>query len=452
MSIRNRRAHRHAKTHIIGFGAAGVVGFIVLGIIALAFSMGSLVDSWLQDLPDYSSADAYLVAEPTEVYDAKGNTIAEFYLENRKSVTEDQVSSYVLKGTVDTEDVRFYQHNGVDIQGILRAVVVQITGGSEGASTITQQLVRNTVLKDEQFDQTLKRKVREAYIAIQMEKTYSKDQILMMYLNTIYYGHSAYGIEAASITYFNKSASDLTLAEAATLIGIPNSPSTYDPTVNYDLCLQRRNTVLDRMLSAGDITQEEHDEAQAEPITLNLGSSVMSSQGTYPYFTDYVKTILQEDFSNDTVFQGGLKVYTTIDPDCQAAAEDAVTTQLDSLGNDRLDAALVAIDPSTGYIKAMVGGKDYSTNQFNLATQARRQPGSSFKAFTLTAAISQGMNPNIYLNCNSPQQITSSWKVQNYGNTSYGTITLRRATEVSSNTGYAQVAEAIGADSIVSTA
>jgi membrane peptidoglycan carboxypeptidase len=206
------------------------------------------------------------------------------------------------------------------------------------------------------------------------------------------------------------------------------------------------------MLTAGDITQEEHDAAQAEDLNINLGSTDLSTKGTYPYFTDYVKTLLEEDFSDDTLFKGGLKVYTTLNPTYQAAAEDAVATQLDKIGNDSLDCGMVAIDPSNGYVVAMVGGRDYDESQFNLATQARRQPGSSFKAITLTAAISQGMNPNIYLNCNSPLQITSSWKVQNFANTSYGTITLARATELSSNTGYAQVANAIGADSIVSTA
>lgn len=451
MGVRKRRARNRSRTHIVGFGLAGVLGFIALLIIALAISVGALVNSWLQDLPDYQSADAYLVAEPTQVYDADNNVIAEYYLQNRRSVTKDQVSQYVLQGTVDTEDVRFYQHNGVDPQGIARAIIVQFTGGSEGASTITQQLVRNTVLSNEQFEQTLKRKVREAYIAIQMEKKYSKDQILMMYLNTIYYGHSAYGIQAASITYFNKDAKDLTLAEAALLVGLPQSPSYYDPTKNPEAATTRRNTVLDRMLTAGHITQEEHDEAQQEPLTLNEGT-VMDQQGTYPYFTDYVKTLLQEDFDQDTIMKGGLRVYTTLDPSAQQAAQDAVDTVLTNFGNDDLEAALVAIDPSNGYIKAMIGGRDYNANQYNLATQAKRQPGSSFKAFTLAAAIREGMNPDIYINANSPIQVTSSWNVQNYGNESYGIITLREAMAVSSNTAFAQVAQAIGADKIVAAA
>ena len=177
MGIRTRRAHMHSRTHIVGFGAAGVVGFIALLVIALCLSMGAVISNWLEDLPDYTSADSYLVAEPTRVYDASGNEIATYYLQQRRSVDLDQVSPYVLKGTVDTEDKRFYQHNGVDPQGILRAFVGQATGRGEqgGGSSITQQLVRNTILSDEQFEMSLKRKVREAYIAIQMEKMYTKD-------------------------------------------------------------------------------------------------------------------------------------------------------------------------------------------------------------------------------------------------------------------------------------
>ena len=194
MGIRTRRARAHSKTHFVGFGIAGVFGFIALLVVTLALSLGAVVSTWLEDLPDYTSADAFLVAEPTRVFDADGNEIVAYYLQNRRSVDLDQISDYVKKGTVDTEDSRFYSHNGIDIEGIMRAVVVQLTGGSEGGSTITQQLVRNTVLSDEQFENSLRRKVREAYIAIQMEKTYTKDQILSMYLNTIYYGNGAYGM------------------------------------------------------------------------------------------------------------------------------------------------------------------------------------------------------------------------------------------------------------------
>ena len=454
MGIRDRRARTHSKTHIVGFTAVGVLGFVTLLVLAMTVSVGAVVESWLQNLPDYTSADAYLVAEPSQVYDSQDNVIASFYIENRQPITHEQVSSYVLDGTVDVEDERFYQHNGIDPAGIARAVYSQLSGRFEGASTITQQLVRNTVLSDEQFDETLKRKVREAYIAIQMEKMYSKDQILMMYLNTIYYGHGAYGIETASKTYYNTSASELTLAQAATLVGLPNSPSYYDPTVNPDACKQRRNKVLDNMLRLGSITQEQHDAATAEELNLNLGSTSTVSDSTYPYWTNYVKGLLEGDFSVDTINQSGLKIHTTIDPTYQDAAQAAVEKFLSDSGNTELEQALVAIDPATGYIKAMVGGRDYygstSAAQVNSAT-ALRQPGSSFKPFTLVAALNAGMNPTVRINCNSPITIFGS-RFQNYGNTSYGTQTLTGATTVSSNTGYLQVAEAIGVDSVVSTA
>ena len=451
MGVRKRRARKNARTHIIGFGIAGIFGFITLLVAALAMSLGTLVTSWLQDLPDYNSADAYLVSEPTQIVDVNGSVIAEYYLQNRRSVEIDQVSDYVLKGIVDIEDLRFYRHNGVDPQGIVRAVVRQLSGGSEGASTITQQLVRNTVLSEEQFDYTLRRKVREAYLAIQMEKMYTKDQILMMYLNTIYFGHQAYGIQAASVTYFNKNASDLSLAEAATLCGLPQSPSNYDPIQNPELAKTRRDIVLEHMYDAGDITQEEMEEAINTPLETNPGE-FLESESKQPYFTDYVKSLLLEDFDQDTVFQGGLKVFTTIDPGYQEAAENAVNQRLEEIGDETLDAAMVAIDPDTGYIKAMVGGRDYNISQYNSATQARRQPGSSFKLFTLVAALREGMDPNIYLNCNSPMSFGPTWTVQNFGNTSYGNRTLADAFAISSNTGFVQVAEAIGADKIVEVA
>ncbi len=456
MGIRTRRAHLHSRTHIVGFGIAGAIGFVALLIVAVSLSMGAVISGWLEDLPDYTSADSYVVAEPTRVYDASGAEIATYYLQQRRSVTLEEISPYVLKGTVDTEDKRFYQHNGVDPQGILRAVAGQLTGKSEqgGGSSITQQLVRNTILSDEQFEMSLKRKVREAYIAIQMEKMYTKDQILNMYVNTIYYGNSAYGIEAASITYFNKHASELSLAEAATLVGLPNSPTLYDPFKNPENCVSRRNLVLDRMLEAGDITQEEHDAAKAEELVLDHGELTESS-GSYPYFTEYVRQLLLENFSSDTVMQGGLKVYTTLDPDYQAAAEAAASSIVDNAGNDDVDAALVCLDNSNGYIKAMVGGQHYDTDldgaKINLTT-SKFQAGSSFKPFTLLAALNEGMSPTVILNCNSPMKIGSTWTVQNIDNSQYGYITLDQATQVSSNTGYAQVIDTIGVDKLITMA
>ena len=451
-----------ARTRTIRKSARPRVGkYIFLGFLALAVALAvalvsagiATAKSWLEDLPDYSDTDAYLLAEPTKVLDAKGNTIAEFYAENRIPVTIDEVNDYVLEGTVDIEDERFYTHNGVDLQGILRAVVVQFTGGSEGASTITQQLVRNTVLKNEQWEKTLSRKVREAYIAVQLEKMYSKDQILMMYLNTIYYGSGCYGIEAASETYFNKPAKDLTLVEAATLVGLPQSPTAYDPTSNPDLAVERRNLVLGNMLRNGDISQQEYDDAVATPLELDYHKRADSGAYEYPYFVSYVQTQLKEQFSSDTIFKGGLTIKTTIDPDTQAAAETARTNVLTEGPDGDVNAAIVAIEPNTGYIRAMVGGWGYDYSQYNLATQAKRQPGSSFKTITLAAAVQAGLNPLTLINSNSGYVSPVDGNTYNNINgESWGTITLKQATQWSSNTAYIQVTEAIGVDAVVQMA
>ena len=452
MGSRERYRRERSKTHALPIILGSLFGFLLISGIAFGIGMMGNINRWLSDLPDYTDANQYLVSEPTTVLDANGNEIASLYVQNRESITYDQVSPYVIEGTVDTEDVRFYEHNGVDLVGIMRAVLVQLTGGSEGASTITQQLVRNTILSEEQFDNTIERKVREAFIAIKMEEVYSKEDILMMYLNTIYYGHGAYGIQAAAKTYLSKNAADLTLAEAAMLVGLPNAPSMYDPTVNPEYALSRRNLVLDRMLSAGDISQEEHDAAQAEPIELNLVPAVpMNGILAYPYFVDYVKSLLQEEFSTDMIFKGGLTVKTTIDPTLQAKAEEAAVSRMNDAGADTLEVGMVVLDPKTGYIKAMVGGKDYNANESHVNhALGRRSPGSSFKTFTLAAAIKAGMSPNVMLNCSSPLKVWGS-VFQNYGNHNYGSRTLAQATAVSSNTGFVQVAEAIGNKAIIET-
>lgn len=303
MGPRQRHSRKRAKTHALPIIIASFFGFLLLAGTAFGIGMIGVVDTWLQDLPDYTDTDLYLMSEPTTILDADGNVIARFYTQNRTTVSLDQISDYVINGTVATEDERFYEHGGFDLVGIMRAAASQITGGSEGASTITQQLVRNTILSDEQFDITLERKVREIYLAVKMEEIYSKDEILNMYLNVINYGHGAYGIEAAAQTYFSKSASDLTLAEAALLVGLPNAPSQYDPTINPELAVQRRNTVLDRMLRNGYISQEEHDAAQAEELQLNVSetSGTGVDINAYPYFVDYVRSLLSDEFDYDQI-------------------------------------------------------------------------------------------------------------------------------------------------------
>lgn len=453
MVSRARRSRHAARKERAGF-RLGIVGIVIAAILGIG-CLGTLgvCFVWLQDLPDYTDASAYNVAEKTKVYASDGTTLlAELYLENRDPIELSEMGDYVTQGTVATEDERFYEHNGVDLWGILRAVWVNVTGtGHEGASTITQQFVRNTILSDEMQESTLKRKVREAYIAIQLEQMYSKDEILQMYLNTINYGQGTYGIQAAAELYFSKNAKDLTIAEAATLIGIPQAPTYNNPIDNPDNCLERRNLVLDRMLTNGVITQEEHDAAQAEPISLNVTMSD-SNDGLYQYkyFTSYVRDTLLEDYSSDEVFKGGLTVITTLDVNTQNAAEQAADAKLSGL-SDNLELAMVAVDPDTGFIKAMVGGRDYDTDEYNLATQAKRQPGSSFKTFTLLAALNDGVSPQTNLNCTSHVNI-DGWEVENYGGSDYGTRSIASAFAVSSNTGFAELCTEIGPSKVAKMA
>ena len=423
------------------------LGFLyVLGVFSVMFYVGlfgvfTVGNAWLADLPDYSDANAYNFSQKTQVYANDRKTlIAEFYLEDRDPVEMDEISPYVVKGTVATEDQRFYDHHGIDPQGILRAVAVNLFGiGHEGASTITQQLVRNTILASEASESTLKRKVREAYIAVKMEEQYSKEEILLMYLNTINYGSGVYGIQAASQRYFSKNADELTIAEAAALIGIPQSPTYNNPIDHPDACKTRRNLVLGRMLVNEVITQEEYDEACAAPLKLKV-KETKTSNGLlkYPYFSSYIRDTLLEMYDFDMVYKGGLTVYSTLDPKLQKYAEEAARTK-ESYIEDYLEVAMTVIDPSTGYVKAIVGGKDFNKDQYNLATQAQRQPGSSFKTFTLVGCIENRMDPfTTYVGC--PTTITlDDWTLSNDSFSDYGTLTVAGAFAVSSNTGFARL-------------
>ncbi len=450
---RNRtKRSRHSQGHAIGFLV--IFGAIAGAVACFCIAIVALCASWLGDLPDYEDIDLYAQSGITTIYANDRETVlATVYLENRKEVGADEISPYVFDGTVATEDERFYSHSGIDLIGLVRATIVDLTGtGSEGASTISQQLVRNTVLLDEMSDRSVKRKIREMYIAAQVEKDYSKDDILLMYLNIINYGDNCYGIETAAEDYFDTDAADLTLAQAALLVGIPQSPTANNPRTNYDNAIERQHLVLSRMLSNGYITESEYEEALAEPIV--LAKKKDRDDGTSnlaPYFVDYVKQILSSDqFSASEVSKGGLSVYTTLDVSDQKAAKKAIK---ENLQYSELDCSLTSIDPDTGYIVAMVGGRNYDEDEFNLATQMARQAGSSFKTFTLLAAIDMGINPDsTYINSDSPAYITDKWTVNNSEGGGYGNISLTSATTSSVNTVYARLAHTIGAEPIIDMA
>ena len=428
-------------------GILGILlGVCLLGGVAVAASC-------LQDLPDYENLDLYAKDGYSTIYASDRSTeIGKVVLENRIEIGMNETSQYVIDGTVATEDERFYSHFGVDPVGVLRAVWVNLTGqGSEGASTITQQLVRNTVMLDEMNEITIKRKIREMYIAIQVEKTYTKNEILMMYLNVVNYGDGCYGIEAASEDYFGCAASQLTLPQAAMLVGIPQSPNALCPRNDYDAALERSHTVLNRMLTNEYITQAEYDDAIANPPTIvDKSSSANDTVNIAPYFLDYVKALIQsEEFNLSELSQGGLKIFTTLDVNAQQAADTAVSEGLADYPG--MDSSLTSIEPSTGNIVAMVGGKNYDEDQFNLATQMSRQAGSSFKVFALVAALKAGVDPESYIDSDSPADI-DGWSVSNSEGEGGGSMSLADATTYSVNTVFARLTHTIGAQKVVDAA
>lgn len=431
-----------------------IAGVIAAALVSCVIAGTVIVSNWLKDLPDYSNIEDYSRTGITTIYASDRTTkLAEIALTNRIQVDSSEISENIKDAVVSVEDERFYQHGGIDPQGIARALVSNLGGGSkQGASTLTQQLVRNTVMLDDMHDMSARRKVREMYIAIQLEKQYSKDQILSMYLNTVNFGDGNYGVESASNDYFGKHASELTLSEASLLAGIPNSPTMYNPRTHYSDALERRAHVLDRMLATGAITQEEHDEALADEPTIVPAKKDNGVSNIAPYFVDYVKQVVNDNASEYGISSkgGGYDIYTTLDIQDQQSANDAVASYTD--GKD-IDASITSINPANGYVTAMVGGKDYDADNFNLSTQMSRQAGSTFKTFTLIAALQNGVAPNTKIDATQPADI-NGWIVKNAsGDERFkGPISLSDAYKYSLNTVFARLAHGLGAQTIVDTA
>jgi 1A family penicillin-binding protein len=448
-SRKTKEPKRHRGRIRRVFAGLGIVALVLL--LAGAGVAAFYVNSWLRNLPDYSSAAAFQVAQPTRIYSADGKLLARLYLQNREVVPISEISSDTLHAIVAVEDERFYQHGALDYEGLARALVSTLRGNRQGASTLTQQYVRSTVLLDEASDMTLARKVREAYISIKVEEMFSKDEILTGYLNAVYFGEGAYGIEAAAQTYFSKKAKDLTLAEAALLCGIPQSPTRLDPYNNPNDSTARRNHVLDRMLVNGYITQQQHDAAVAVPLQLKRTEEPIDGIYSNPYYVSWVRKLLQDQFSKKTLFTGGLTVYTALDTRIQGYAEKA-TGAYQRPGKPSV--ALVCLDPRTGQVRALVGGKDYAKSKFNLVTQGKRQPGSSFKTFVLTTAIAAGISPQFMVDSASPVSIPSKpvWQVSNSEGNGHGMVSLAQATRSSINTAYARVAWELGISNVTATA
>ncbi len=392
-----------------------------------------------------------VLSQTTFLYDRHGQLITTLHASvNRIDIPFSQMPASLRDAVIASEDRNYYHEGGVSLIGILRAAWVDLTGGqlAQGGSTITQQYVKNVYTGDQR---TFVRKIREAIIAEKLSHAYTKDEILAKYLNTVYFGQGAYGVQAAAETYWGIPARKLTPAESATLAGILPAPSDWNPAVNPKMATELRNTVLGEMGQQGYLTRAEAIRWQASPMKVVSSSAPVSRAA---YFVQYVTQQLVQRFGDQQVYSGGLRVTTTLDASMQRAAEQAVAAHLTHPGDP--SAALVAIDPTTGAVRAMVGGKNFTQAQFNLATQGMRPAGSSFKAFTLAAAMEQRVSLRSYWNGPPGLLINNSvcgtWDVHNYGDESAGKMDLLNATANSVNTIFAQLVSDVGPANVVAVA
>jgi penicillin-binding protein 1A len=415
------------------------------GLLGLAISF--------RNLPDVRSLRGYAPSETTHIYDINGKLLASLHdEENREVVPLNQISPDLKRAVIAIEDSNFYQHQGINPIGIIRASLANFQAGAtvEGGSTLTQQLVKNLFLTPER---AISRKVAEAVLSLRLEQIFNKDEVLEMYLNQVYWGHNTYGAETAALSYFNKKASDLTLAESAMMAGVIQAPEAYSPFVSLKTAKERQSIVLNRMLELKWITAAEAEQARKQPIKLGRITSFQTSRS--PYVTDAVIQELSNHFGRDAVIKGGMRIQTTIDLKMQKIAEDTVKRghqRLLAQGVNADQMALVAVDPRTHFIKAMVGGVDYQKSQFNRATQAIRQPGSSFKPFVYYTAFATGK----YTADSSieDKQITFNdgvevYTPQNYDRTFGGSMSIRSALATSRNIPAITLGQKVGIEKVI---
>jgi penicillin-binding protein 1A len=459
-----RRRKRRAQGRRRGRRSLAATAFVAIGItiaaVIVAGGVGATVAvSDVLKGVDLNKMKPNYPGITTKIYDRNGHLLAQIpSLQNRTPVGFNRISKWLKIATVDIEDKRFYEHGGVDYQGIARAFLDDLQAGHvvQGASTIEQQLVRNLYLSD---SQTLDRKIKEAWLAIQMAEHWSKDKILGTYLNVISYGGVTYGCEAAAETYFNEHCSQLTIRQAALIAGLPQSPTEYNPRTHPAAALIRRNQVLAAMYDQGHITLAQYQHAVG--LGLGLRPPKKFTRVRQPYFVQYVRDVLAQRYGKSALQSGGLKVTTTIDPNLQAAAHQAMSEELNFSGHPA--AALVAIDPRTGEILAMQSSTDYQQSKYNLAVQSRRQAGSTFKSYGLLAAmVDDGIDPNTTMYSTAPLENypivpfpstpNDYWTVQNAEPASSGVLPLSEALEQSVNAVYARLAIDIGGDKVAEMA
>lgn len=429
------------------------MALVVIMVICVAGAGAGFLLSITGTLPDVSQTLS--PAASSQIYDCKGRLITTVHAEqNRLPVKLADTPKDLQNAFIAAEDIRFYKHHGIDPIGIARAVVSNIRhrdATGQGGSTITQQLARNAFLTQEQ---TLKRKLLEAVLAVEIENKYTKAEILEMYMNQIYFGQGAYGVQTASHVYFGKDVKDLNLAQCAMLAGLPNSPNYYSPFHNLQAAKYRQGVVLDQMAKYGYISQEQADEAKAQDLGLVKPGSNQDNNKVASYFVNYVVQQVSDKYDSSAIYKEGLKIYTTLDLDMQKDAENAVNKDLpkgtkNAKGITQPQGALLAIETKTGDVKAMVGGR--GEDQFNRATQMYRQPGSAFKPFTYVTALEKGMSPNMMLD-NSAVSFAGGWSPKNYGHTTGGPVTMTEALVKSMNIPTINLANKVGMSNVIKTA
>ena len=383
---------------------------LALGVVALAVPVDALVAAATSSTPNILADINIPRAERSTVYASDGSVLAYFHAsQNRVPVTIDQVPADVINAVLDVEDARFWTHGAVDLKSAVRSLAsdVQAGGIREGGSTITQQLVKNVFLTSQR---NLSRKIKEAVIATRLEKKYTKRQILQAYLNIVYFGNGAYGVQAAAQTYFNEDVSQVTPVQAALLASLISDPSGYDPVLNPAASLYQRNLALDQMVKYNHLTPAQATALKATPVPKAVYQSQDDADTKDDYYVEQVKqillnqsTVLGATYSEryNELFEGGLKIYTNLDPRLQALAEQKVAADVPA-NSHGFTAAVASIEPTTGNVRAIVGGPGFEINKFDLATQAFRQPGSGFKLFTLLAAYEAGYGPNDQVDGSSP--------------------------------------------------
>ena len=423
--------------------------FIALCLVVFAGLGFGYIFAAYQSLP--AVGNNMRPAVSSQVFDSHGRLITTLHSDqNRLPIDINKVPQNMQNAFIAAEDNRFYEHIGIDPIGIFRAIFANLTnrGIAQGGSTITQQLAKNAFLSQEQ---TLKRKIQEAMLALEIEHKYSKKEILEMYMNQIYFGQGAYGIQTAAKTYFNKDVNELTLTQCAMLAGLPKSPNYYSPFNNLNEAKKRKNVVLDQMVKYGYVSAAEAEDAKNQD--LGLSKSHQSKEADeYASFIDYVSQQVAKKYGDDALYKEGLKIYTTMDVDKQHAAVRAMrnlpNNYTDENGLTQPQAAIVSIDPKTGHILAMVGGR--GQDSFNRASMAVRQPGSAFKPFVYLTALQHDMTPDTTMD---DQPVTyGSWSPKNAGGSYSGTMTLSDALAHSVNTIAVQLADKVGTKNIIANA